>query len=112
MVKIHQIEEVVPFIQAHKFAFLYVSQPDCSVCHSVLPKLKELLKNYPTIELGEIDGAEVPQITAMYQVFSAPTLLLFIDGKEYLREGRFVQFQKLAFDLERLYTYEQGVAEG
>lgn len=111
MVKIHQIEEVETFIKEHKFAFVYVSQPDCSVCHSVLPKLKELLKNYPEIELGEVDGAEVPQVTAAYQVFSAPTLLLFIDGKEYIREGRFVQFQKLTFDLDRLYTFEHELTE-
>ncbi|MBL1226018.1 thioredoxin family protein [Enterococcus sp. BWR-S5] len=112
MVKLHQIEAIGHFIEAHEFAFIYVSQPDCSVCHSVLPKLKELLKSYPDIALGEVDGAEVPQVTAAYQVFSAPTLLLFINGKEYIREGRFVQFQKLTFDLDRLYTFGKENVEG
>lgn len=111
MVKLHQIEEIDAFIHTHEFAFVYISQPNCSVCHSVLPKLKELLKNYPDIVLGEVDGAEVPQVTAAYQVFSAPTLLLFINGKEYIREGRFVQFQKLTFDLDRLYAFEKELTE-
>ncbi|MHC5217793.1 thioredoxin family protein [Enterococcus sp. LJL128] len=106
MANLHSIEEIRSFVAENKWAFLYVSQQNCSVCHSVLPKLKQLLAQYPDIQLGEVDGEEVKAVSAEYQIFSAPTLLLFIDGKEFIREGRFVQFQKLGFDIERLYTFE------
>ncbi|MBL1229991.1 thioredoxin family protein [Enterococcus sp. BWB1-3] len=84
------MEEVHSFIENNQFAFLYVSQQNCSVCHAVFPKLKALLEAYPQIALGEVDGGEVQQVSLACNIFSDPALLLFIDGKEYLHKSRFV----------------------
>ncbi|OJG68314.1 hypothetical protein RV09_GL001561 [Enterococcus moraviensis] len=67
----------------------------------------ELLKNYPTIELREVEADKVKEISAEYLIFSAPTLLFFVDGKEYIREGKFVQFKKLANTIDRIYSFEE-----
>ncbi|WP_207696490.1 hypothetical protein DOK67_0001412 [Enterococcus sp. DIV0212c] len=107
MRKLQTIQEVVNFINENHLVFLYVSQEDCSVCHALRPKLVELLKKYPKIELREVEADQVKAISAEYLIFSAPTLLFFVDGKEYLREGKFVQFQKLAAALEKIYIFEE-----
>lgn len=107
MKKLQTIQEVITFIENNPLAFLYVSQEDCSVCHALRPKLMELLKNYPTIELREVEVDKVKEISAEYLIFSAPTLLFFVDGKEYIREGKFVQLKKLANTIDRIYSFEE-----
>lgn len=107
MKKLQTIQEVLTFINNHHLAFLYISQEDCSVCHALRPKMTELLKNYPKIELREVEADQVKEISAEYLIFSAPTLLFFVDGKEYLREGKFVQFRKLAHTIEQVYSFEE-----
>ncbi|EOL50062.1 thioredoxin family protein [Enterococcus caccae] len=107
MKKLQTIQEVLTFINETHLAFLYVSQEDCSVCHALKPKLIELLKKYPKIDLREVEADKVKEISAEYLIFSAPTLLFFVDGKEYLREGKFVQFKKLANSIEKIYSFEE-----
>ncbi|MGX7263272.1 thioredoxin family protein [Enterococcus crotali] len=106
MKKLQTIQEVITFINENHLAFLYVSQEDCSVCHALRPKLVELLKNYPKVELREVEADQVKAISAEYLIFSAPTLLFFVNGKEYLREGKFVQFKKLADSIAQIYSFE------
>ncbi|WP_429948644.1 thioredoxin family protein [Enterococcus sp. AZ101] len=107
MDKLQTIQEVIAFVNEHSLAFIYVSQEDCSVCHALRPKLIELLKSYPKIELREVEADKVKAISAEYLIFSAPTFLFFVDGKEYIREGKFVQFKKLANALEQIYSFEE-----
>lgn len=107
MEKLPTIQEVVTFINENHLAFLYVSQEDCSVCHALRPKLTELLKNYPKIEVREVEADKVKAISAEFLIFSAPSLLFFVEGKEYLREGKFVQFRKLTDAIEQIYSFEE-----
>lgn len=107
MNKLQTIQEVIAFVNEYSLAFIYVSQEDCSVCHALRPKLIELLKSYPKIELREVEADKVKAISAEYLIFSAPTLLFFVDGKEYIREGKFVQFKKLANAIEQIYSFEE-----
>ena len=107
MEKLEKIQDVVTFINKNHLAFLYVSQENCSVCHALRPKLTELLKRYPKIELREIEADKVKEISAEYLIFSAPTLLFFVEGKEYIREGKFVQLKKLAEAIEQIYQFEE-----
>lgn len=107
MEKLQTIQDVVTFINETHFAFLYVSQEDCSVCHALRPKVTELLKSYPKIKVREVEADKVKAISAEYLIFSAPTSLFFIDGKEYLRERKFVQLKKLANAIEQIYSFEE-----
>ncbi|MEI5993558.1 thioredoxin family protein [Candidatus Enterococcus mansonii] len=109
MQKLETLEEIRSFITNNHFVFLYVSQEDCSVCHALQPKLMALLSNYPKIELREVEADKVREISAEYLIFSAPTLLFFVAGKEYIREEKFVQFKQLAAAIERIYSFEEGL---
>ncbi|MCM3040028.1 thioredoxin family protein [Paenibacillus motobuensis] len=95
--------KVEAFIKEHELSFLYVSRPDCSVCHAILPKLQTLLEHFPQMELGQVNALEVAEISGHLSIFTAPTLLLFVEGKEYLREDRFVRFADLEEKLKRIY---------
>ncbi|OME91949.1 MULTISPECIES: thioredoxin family protein [Paenibacillus] len=102
MEELTSIDAIERFIDNHTFSFLYVSRQDCSVCHAILPKLRELLDWFPRISLGHIQGEAVGEIASRYLIFTAPALLLFVEGKELLREDRFVQFGALERKLENL----------
>ncbi|WP_235753896.1 thioredoxin family protein [Psychrobacillus sp. INOP01] len=78
-----------------QFSFLYVSRNNCGVCHAILPQLKDLLKEFPLIQLGHINADDVEEIAGRLSVLTVPALLLFVDGKEIIREARFVQMQSL-----------------
>ncbi|MGX7245464.1 thioredoxin family protein [Enterococcus quebecensis] len=110
MEKLQTIQEVTTFVRENHLVFLYVSQEDCSVCHVLQPKLTELLKKYPEIELREVEAHKVKEISAEYLIFSAPTMLFFVDGKEYIREGKFVQFKKLDAQIEHIYSHTKDSA--
>ncbi|MCU6711536.1 thioredoxin family protein [Paenibacillus sp. J5C_2022] len=99
------LEMVEEFLENHKLSFLYVSRPECSVCHAILPKLRELLDHYPLIHLGHIDANKVEEVAEKFLIFTVPIMLLIIDRKEYIREDRFVRFDQLKNKLEQIMEH-------
>ncbi|MBR8664346.1 MULTISPECIES: thioredoxin family protein [Bacillus] len=96
------------FITGHKLSFIYISRPQCTVCHAVLPQLRVLLTRFPKIKLGHINADRVEEVAGRFSVFTVPVLLLFIEGTECLREARFVHFEQLEQKLKRVYQlYEE-----
>lgn len=100
---LNSIDEVNEFIQNNKLALLYVTMPNCSVCHGLKPQIEELMKKYPKIMIGEVDASNVEKVRGQFTIFTAPVLILFIDGKEYLREARIIHTELLDEKIERLY---------
>lgn len=101
--ELSSMDMIENFLKNHELSFLYVSREDCGVCHAVLPRLRELLNKFPQIYLGHINAYKVEEIAAKFSIFTVPALLLFIDGKEVLREARFVHFDELENRLEKIY---------
>ncbi len=102
------LDEVDVFIEKHKWSLLYISRPECTVCHAVLPKLRELLVHYPQIYLGHINANQVEAIAAKFLTFTVPTMILMIEQKEYLRADRFVRFDDLNKLIERILGMNTG----
>lgn len=100
---LHSIEAVDQFISKNDLAFLYITMPNCSVCHGLLPQIEAMFEQYPNIVTRTIDASEVQEIAGRLQIFTAPVLILFVEGKEYLREARFVQTAKLDEQIAKVY---------
>ncbi|MEI3604206.1 thioredoxin family protein [Pseudogracilibacillus sp. SE30717A] len=100
LTKINDIEQL---IQLNQLAFIYVTQPNCSVCHGLRPQIEKILKNYPKIKSCQVDASKVPEIAGKFMIFTAPVLLLFVNGKEYIREARFVQTELFIKKIEKIY---------
>ncbi len=83
---------------------VYFSTPTCNVCHALKPKIKEeFAKHFPQIEQVFIDSTKAPQIPASLQIFSVPTILVYLDGKEFARESRNVSVPLLIEKIKRPY---------
>lgn len=96
------IEEVKEFIQSNELAFVYISRVDCSVCHAVRPQVEHILEDYPRIHSIQADADVIPEVAGEFNVFTVPALLLFADGKEYIREARFVNMEDLEHQFKRI----------
>jgi len=99
-----KLEEIQNIIKSEVGVLLYFSGENCNVCHALRPKFKELFdKEFPKIKQIYLDAHENPQISANFQVFSVPTMLVFLDGREFIREGRAVSIYQLQQKLQRPY---------
>ncbi|MCA0971976.1 thioredoxin family protein [Halobacillus litoralis] len=102
MQSLHSIEEMDPFIQQEAITLLYISQPNCSVCHALLPQVEELLEDYPSIQARHMDASEVPEVAGSLSVMTVPAVLVFVEGKEMFRKARFVPMGELNQQLAKL----------
>jgi thiol-disulfide isomerase/thioredoxin len=80
---------------------LFVSQPDCSICRVLLPKVQAVVDAVPGVSLAYVDAAEVPDVAGRFNILTAPVVLVFGDGRELLREGRFVRIEEFEAALRR-----------
>ncbi|GAA0738061.1 hypothetical protein GCM10008906_15000 [Clostridium oceanicum] len=63
-----------------------------------------MLKKYEKIEFIKIDIDLNPKIASRYSVYTIPTILLFIEGKETIREARFISLLDLDNKINRYYN--------
>lgn len=103
IINLTNIEMIDLFIAENELPFLYISRPHCSVCHALLPQVQERLESYPQIKLGHINADEVPEVAGKFSIFTIPVLLLFYEGKEYIREARIVHLDQLDEKINKLY---------
>ena len=98
------LEELQTIIRDEIGVLLYFSGEHCNVCHALRPKFKELFDaEFPKIRQIYRDAHENPEISAHFQVFSVPTMIVFLDGREFVREGRAVSLHKMTEQLKRPY---------
>ena len=61
-------------------------------------------KEFPRIKLVYIKSDKLPELAAQNQVFAAPTVLIFFEGKEYIRKSRKIGINELQQEIERPYS--------
>jgi len=99
------LEELQNTIKSEMGVLLYFSGENCNVCHALRPKFKTLFETkFPEIKQIFLDAEVYRQIALEYQVLSLPTILVFLDGREFIREGRTVSMYQLETQLSRPYT--------
>ena len=98
------LEQLKKTITEEVGVLLYFSGEQCNVCHALRPKFKALFDaEFPQIKQIYLDAHENPEISAHYSVFSVPTMIVFLDGREFVREGRAVSLHKMTEQLARPY---------
>ncbi len=102
-------EELRNVIDNSNMLIAYFGTNKCGVCGALEPKINELLIKYPKIKSVHVDVEKSKEIAAAYNIFTIPGILLFIDGKEAIREARFISVQDLENKITRYYNmyYEE-----
>jgi thioredoxin-like negative regulator of GroEL len=102
--KVYTLEEIEKLIREEMGLLLYFSTPTCNVCHALKPKIIEAFEHhFPEIKQCYIDAALSPEIPASLGIFSVPTIVIFLDGKEFARESRNVSVSALVEKISRPY---------
>lgn len=97
-------QEIKKIIANHAAVMIYFYSNQCAPCIALKPKIKSMVSaHFPLIKQYYIDAETVPQQMASLQVFTAPTLLFFFDGKETLRLSNYISIEVLKHDLSRYY---------
>lgn len=93
MKKITSVQEFEQFIQ-QPYRLVYFARLWCAVCHAMKPKVMQWLKQYPTLEIGEVNLDELPEISGQQLILSAPTLCLYLEGKELMRQAGYIDLMR------------------
>lgn len=76
-------------------SLLFVKTANCGVCEATFEKTRELLESYPQVELLVASMEKIPSLAGEFLVLTAPTILLFMEGKEVFRQSRIAVFREL-----------------
>ncbi len=99
-------EELDRLLQQHPGVLLYFTTPGCNVCKVLRPKLFDLFQHhYPEMVRAVVDLEQSPAFSGHYSVFAVPTVLLFLDGREFVRKSRSFSPAELVREIERPWSY-------
>jgi len=101
---ITSIAEYEAAITQNTAALFYFSHNECNVCKVLKPKIEELFtEEFPKTGLFYVNTKESPELSAQQRVFAVPSLLIFVDGREYVRKSRNIGLNELEELMERPY---------
>ncbi|NPA03390.1 MAG: thioredoxin family protein [Epsilonproteobacteria bacterium] len=105
MQRVRKLEEIQHELKDNDAVLLYVTTPNCKVCEALRPKIIQLFNsNFPKVKLLLANLATIPALAGEFNIMSAPTMILFFEGKEFLREGRNVSLALLEQKVKKVYN--------
>lgn len=103
--QVKELNELNDLVSSQGLVLVYFSQPNCSVCHGLKPQVEAKLKEFSDdIAFLDVNTEDIPEVSGEYQVMTVPVILLFLDGREYMRKARFVPIAELYVDVKKIVT--------
>ncbi len=101
---INSKELIEKTIDGNEMVLLYFGTNSCGVCIDMKPKVEKILKKYPKIKAFQVDVEDSIKIATSYNIFTIPAILLFIQGKETVREARHISIPDIDNKIDRYYA--------
>ena len=92
LTNIYDIEQT---LKDNRMCLFYIKAPDCGVCNVMLDKVERLADSYTSLCSFYTDIREEPLIAGRFLVYSGPTVLLLVEGKEIYRASQFINLEEL-----------------
>ncbi len=54
--------------------------------------------------MGYVNSELLPEVSAQQSIFTVPTVVVFLDGKEFIRKSRNISLSEFQKDIERPYS--------
>ena len=96
------IQDIEQTLKDNRMCLFYIKAPDCGVCNVMLDKVMRLADLFPSLTSFYTDITEEPLIAGQFLVYSGPTVLLLMDGKEVYRGSQFIDLEELEYNIKRL----------
>ncbi len=105
MKSIQSIEEFADVLAENESVLAYFSTESCSVCKVLKPKVSEMIaRSFPMMKMVFIESDKLPELAAQRRVFTAPTVVVFFDGRETIRKSRAFGIDELKTEIQRPYS--------
>jgi thioredoxin-like negative regulator of GroEL len=101
---VNSSEAIKELVNNSEMVMVYFGGNNCNVCNVMKPKVQEILKDYPKIKSAQVDVEKSVEVSAAYNIFTIPAILVFIEGKEIIREARHISMQDINSKIDRYYT--------
>ncbi|WP_096439439.1 thioredoxin family protein [Alteribacter populi] len=95
MKTIQSLEHANSILKEERAVLVLLKSYNCSVCDAVQVQLTEWLKGRAMLTVLKAQIEDVPEVSGQWTVFTAPNLVLFVDGKEIWRGSRFIRWEEL-----------------
>ena len=89
------IQNIEQTLKDNRLCLFYIKAPDCGVCSVMLDKVERLADSYTSLCSFYTDIREEPLIAGRFLVYSGPTVLLLMEGKEIYRASQFINLEEL-----------------
>ena len=89
------IQDIEQTLKDNRMCLFYIKAPDCGVCNVMLDKVERLADSYTSLCSFYTDIREEPLIAGRFLVYSGPTVLLLMEGKEIYRASQFINLEEL-----------------
>lgn len=101
---IYSEEQLKKIINENTAVTAYFSTKDCNVCKILKPKIIDLLSSeFPKIKFVYVNVNNHRELAAQNSVFSVPTILLYVEGRETMRYSRNINLSEFSDTVERIY---------
>lgn len=98
------VENINKTVKENSAVMVYFSAPTCNVCHALKPKLlEELEKNFSEFKVESVDISVEEDIAPHFNVYAIPTVLIFLDGQEFVRKNRHMSVGEVIEEIRRPY---------
>ncbi|RAL55976.1 hypothetical protein BLM37_00325 [Candidatus Gracilibacteria bacterium GN02-873] len=102
------MDDIHDFLEGNKIKILYIGTMFCSTCQALFPKVDEIVKNLDFVDLMRVEIDEVREVASVFQVLSAPTILVFHNKKEYFRFSRYTRMEEFSEKILTLKPLTEG----
>lgn len=69
-----------------------------------MPKVLALLENYPKVKTIYVDGEKSHNTSVRYNIFTFPGIIVYVDGKESIREAKHISIRDIESRIDRYYN--------
>lgn len=90
-----KVFDQIQMIADHEdMTFFYASDPLCIVCQDMMPQVEALAKEID-MPIYNIDITDMPMARGQLNLHTAPVVMLYRQGREVYRQGRFLDLEEL-----------------
>ncbi len=101
MINFTKEENIDSLIEQSKILIIQFGTSTCAPCVAIKEKIDRWSREYNDVVTRYIDIEMFPEIAANQGIFSAPTIVVFIEGKLTVREAGYFSLEEIFQKVER-----------
>lgn len=94
MDKIDQTSEYKQFLDSNEYCGVYYSSEQCGVCNTMKPKVYSVYEE-AGMPIKELSINQFRELAAQQLILKSPTIILYENGKEIIRDSGFIDLNKI-----------------